>query len=102
MHGLGDHGFVPHFDRRARKTSVTQTVYHAVADEVVPFKGVAQAIGRQLGLPVESREREHFGWFANLGGADMSASSERTCTLGLEPTGPSLLTDLDRAGYYAG
>jgi len=77
-------------------------VYHAVADEGVPFKELAGVIGRRLGLPVEPRGREHFGWFADFAGADMPASSERTrARLGWEPTGPDLLTDLDQPGYYA-
>jgi nucleoside-diphosphate-sugar epimerase len=79
----------------------TEPAYHAAADEGVPFKEIAEVIGRRLGLPVESRGPEHFGWFADFAGADMSASSERTrAWLGWEPTGPDLLTDLDQPGYY--
>ena len=58
--------------------------------------------GRQLGLPVEQRGREHFGWFADFAGADMPASSARTRSLlGGTPTGPGLLADIDQPGYYA-
>ena len=79
----------------------TEPAYHAVADEGVAFKAIAQVIGRRLGLPVEPRGREHFGWFADFAGADMPASSERTRSLlGWEPTGPDLLTDIDQPGYY--
>ncbi len=79
----------------------TEPAYHAVADEGVPFRQIAEVIGRQLGLPVEQRDREHFGWFADFAGADMPASSANTRTrLGWEPTGPDLLTDLDQPGYY--
>jgi nucleoside-diphosphate-sugar epimerase len=89
--------------RLALEKGVTHAVYHAVADEAVPFKEIAQMIGRRLVLPVEPRGREHFGWFAGFAGADMSASSERTrALLGWEPTGPSLLADLAEPGYYAG
>jgi nucleoside-diphosphate-sugar epimerase len=81
---------------------VTEPVYHVVADEGVPFKEIAEVIGHRLGLPVESRGREHFGWFADFASADMAASSERTRSrLDWEPTGPDLLTDLDQPGYYA-
>ena len=67
----------------------TEPIYHAIADEGVPFKEIAAVIGRRLGLPVEARGREHFGWFADFAGADMAASSERTRALtGWEPTGP--------------
>lgn len=87
--------------RLALEQGVTQSVYHAVADEAVPFKDIAQAIGRGLGLPVESREREHFGWFAHMAGANMAVSSAYTrALLGWMPSGPSLLDDLDQPGYY--
>ncbi|AEA69057.1 putative NAD-dependent epimerase/dehydratase [Pseudomonas brassicacearum subsp. brassicacearum NFM421] len=87
--------------RLALEQGVTQSVYHAVADEAVPFKDIAQAIGRGLGLPVESREREHFGWFAHMAGANMAVSSEYTrALLGWTPSGPSLLDDLELPGYY--
>ncbi|MEH2255174.1 hypothetical protein [Nostoc sp.] len=42
----------------------TEPVYHAIADEGVPFKEIAEVIGHQLDLPIESRGCEHFGWFA--------------------------------------
>jgi nucleoside-diphosphate-sugar epimerase len=87
--------------RLALEQGVTESAYHAVADEGIPFKQIAEVIGRQLGLPVESRPREHFGGFANFAGADMCASSERTRTLlGWTPTGPGLLADIDQPGYY--
>ncbi len=79
----------------------SEPAYHAVADEGVPFKAIAAVIGRRLGLPVESRGREHFGWFADFAGADMPASSERTrALLDWTPTGPDLLADIDQPGYY--
>ncbi|ANH67720.1 SDR family oxidoreductase [Mitsuaria sp. 7] len=89
--------------RLALEQGVKQSVYHAVADEAVPFKAIAEVIGRQLGLPVEARGRDHFGWFANMAGGNMSVSSQRTRDLlGWTPMGPSLLEDLDQAAYYAG
>ena len=88
--------------RLVLEQGTTEPVYHAVADEGVPFKEIATVLGRRLGLPVESRGPEHFGWFAGFAGADMPASSERTRSLlGWVPTGPGLLTDLDQPGYYA-
>ena len=89
--------------RLALEQGVTEPVYHAVADEAVPFKEIAEVIGRRLGLPVESRDPEHFGAFANFVGGDMAVSSSRTRRLlGWTPAGPDLLSDLDQAGYYAG
>lgn len=89
--------------RLALESGVTSPVYHAVADEAVAFKAIAETIGKRLGLPVESRDREHFGWFAMMAGADMSASSAYTRELlDWTPQGPSLLADIDQPGYYVG
>ena len=87
--------------RLVLEQGATEPAYHAVADEGVAFKDIAEVIGRQLGLPVESRAADHFGWFAGFAGLDMPASSARTRSLlGWEPTGPDLLTDIDQPGYY--
>ena len=87
----------------ALEHGATEAVYHAVGDEGVAFKDIAAAIGRGLGLPVESRGPEHFGWFADFAAADMPASSARTrAWTGWAPTGPGLLADLDQPGYYTG
>lgn len=89
--------------RLAVEQGATESVYHAVADTSVPFRQIAEIIGRRLGLPVESRPREHFGWFGHFAGADMAALSDRTrARLGWQPTGPGLLADLDQPGYFAG
>lgn len=89
--------------RLAIEQGATQPVYHAIADEGFAFKDIAEVIGRHLGLPVESRGREHFGWFADFAGADMAASSAQTrSALNWQPTGPALLADIDQPGYYSG
>lgn len=77
--------------------------YHACAEDGIPFRAIAEAIGRALGLPAESRPPEHFGALAVFAGADAPASSARTRELtGWEPTGPTLLADLAEPGYFAG
>jgi nucleoside-diphosphate-sugar epimerase len=87
--------------RLALETGVTERAYHAVAEEGIVVREVAEAIGRRLGVPVESRDRDHFGWFADFAGVDMPASSDRTrARLGWEPTGPGLLKDIARPDYY--
>ncbi|KQV25382.1 3-beta hydroxysteroid dehydrogenase [Rhizobium sp. Root1203] len=87
--------------RLALEQGLPDTVYHAVADEPVPFRQIAEVVARQLGLPAASRPAEHFGGFASMVGADMAASSARTrALLGWTPTGPGLLTDIDQPGYY--
>ncbi len=79
--------------------------YHAVADEGVPFREIAEVIGRRLGVPVAGKTpdeaREHFEWFAHFASLDCPASSMQTRErLGWRPVQASLLEDLDRAGYF--
>lgn len=73
--------------------------YHAVAEEGVPTRDIAAAIGRRLKLPVISIAPEAapaaFGWLAMFAGRDMPASSAQTRrTLGWRPTGAGLIADL--------
>ena len=89
-----------HLYRLALEQGVTEPAYHAAADEGVPFKDIAAVIGGVLGLPVESRDREHFGWFAEFGGVDMAASCARTGSLyGCVPTGGVLISYIGQPGY---
>jgi nucleoside-diphosphate-sugar epimerase len=79
--------------------------YHAVAEEGVPLREIAEAIGRGLKIPavsMSSKEAgEHFGWLASFAGFDAPASSALTKQwLGWHPTGPSLIADLDRMRYF--
>lgn len=79
--------------------------YHAVAEEGVPFKDVAEVIGRRLGVPVVSKTADdavgHFGAYAGFAQSDIPASSALTRQrLGWQPQGPALLTDIDQPGYY--
>ncbi|MEH2513837.1 nucleoside-diphosphate-sugar epimerase [Nitrobacteraceae bacterium AZCC 1564] len=87
--------------RLALEHGVTERAYHATADEGVAFRDIAEVIGRRLGIPVESRTREHFGWFGDFAAADMPASSRHTReVLGWEPTHAGLLQDIDQPGYF--
>jgi hypothetical protein len=79
--------------------------YHAVADEGVPFREIAQVIGRRLNIPIVSKSPEeaanHFGWFAHFAALDCPASSVQTQQqLGWLPTQPSLIPDIDQASYF--
>lgn len=86
--------------RLALETGVTRDAYHAVAEEGIAFRDIAQAIGKHLGVPAEPRAREHFGWFADFASIDMAASNEQTRTaLGWNPTHPTLLADLAQPKY---
>jgi len=80
--------------------------FHAVAEQGVPFKAIAEVIGRRLNLPVVSLSPEeaaqHFGWFAMFAGADAPTSSERTRSrLGWAPEQPGLIADIDHPAYFA-
>jgi nucleoside-diphosphate-sugar epimerase len=75
--------------------------YHAVGEEGVSMRDIAEVIGRKLELPVKSLSPEeaqaHFGWLAMFAGLDMPASSAKTRKrLGWNPTGPGLIADLEQ------
>ncbi len=79
--------------------------YHAVAEEGVPVRDIAEAIGRGLKVPVVSKSPEeaaaHFGWLGMFVGRDLIGSSVQTQRrLGWRPTGPGLIADLDEASYF--
>jgi len=136
VHGEGDHGFVPILINLARekKTSAylgdglnrwpavhrldaarlfrlafekgVPATYHGVAEEGVPFRNIAEAIGHRLNLPVKRIPPEdavsHFGWFAHFAAMDVLASSKRTQeALGWRPTQPGIIEDIARPAYYA-
>jgi nucleoside-diphosphate-sugar epimerase len=78
--------------------------YHAVAEEGVPLRDIATAIGRGLNIPVTSiaaeQAQEHFGFLGLFAGRDPLTSSAQTrASLGWSPTGPDLLTDLGNMRY---
>jgi nucleoside-diphosphate-sugar epimerase len=80
------------------------TKYHAVAEEGVPLKDIATAIGRGLNMPVISvspeQAQEHFGFLGFFAGRDARVSSAQTrAKLGWRPNGPDLLTDLGNMRY---
>jgi nucleoside-diphosphate-sugar epimerase len=92
--------------RLALEKQEAGTRYHAVAEEGVPVRDIAEAIGRGLKAPVVSKSPEeaaaHFGWLGMFVGGDLTGSSVQTQRrLGWRPTGPGLITDLDRAHYFA-
>jgi nucleoside-diphosphate-sugar epimerase len=80
--------------------------YHAVAEEGVTVRAVAESVGRGLRVPVVSVRPEqvsdHFGWLGLFAGLDMPASSAQTrARLDWHPTGPGLIADLDAMRYDA-
>ncbi|MCX8995913.1 SDR family oxidoreductase [Rhizobiaceae bacterium BDR2-2] len=80
--------------------------YHAVAEEGVAARDIAEVVAGGLALPTVSLSPDeaapHFGWFAMFAAADMVASSAQTREkLGWTPTGPGLLEDLRQMDYSA-
>ncbi len=80
--------------------------YHAIAEQGVPFRRIAQAIGRQLGLPSRSiaphETKAHFGGIAMFAAGNGPASSERTKrALGWEPREADIVADIERPDYSA-
>ncbi len=78
--------------------------YHAVAEEGVPLREIAEVIGRGLKVLVVAMSPDeaaaHFGWLAMFAGHDAPASSAQTQErLGWHPTGPGLITDLEQMRY---
>ena len=90
--------------RLALERGAKGEAFHAVAENV-PFRLIAEAIGRQLGVPAKSltpQEAEtHFGGLAVWVAGNGPASSERTrAVLGWEPRERGLISDVDRPDYY--
>jgi nucleoside-diphosphate-sugar epimerase len=82
------------------------TRLHAVAEEGVPTREIAEAIGRAFDLPVTSVAaddvQDHFGWIGTFLAMDLAATSAATQELlGWTPSGPTLIEDLDAGAYSA-
>lgn len=86
--------------RLAAEKAPAGSVLHAVAEEAVTLKEIAEVIGRKLDVPVQSVPDEHFGPLAMMVSRDAPTSGARTkALLGWETTEPGLLADLE-AGFY--
>src|SRR5580698_8014475 len=94
-----------HLYRLVLEKGIACATYHGVADEGVPTREIAEAIGRGLNVPVVSKSREeaadHFGWMVLFFGIDGPASSALTRQwLGWRPVQPGLIADLNAAHYF--
>ena len=80
--------------------------FHAVAEERIPFRSIAEAIGRQVGVQARPMAEEeaaaHFGELAKWAAGNGPASAEWTrSVLGWAPTEIGLVADIDRPDYHA-
>jgi nucleoside-diphosphate-sugar epimerase len=94
-----------HLFRLALEAAPAGTRLNAIGDEGVPFREIAEVIGKHLDVPVVSLSREeaqgHFGLFALFASIDAHASSELTQQqLGWHPGQPGLIADLDEGHYF--
>lgn len=91
--------------RLALEKGVAGTSYHAVADEGVTARDIAEILGRHLNLPVVSippeQASDHFGMMAMFAGRDGAASSALTQQwLGWKPSQIGMIADISRPGYF--
>ncbi len=91
--------------RLALERGAANEAFHAIAEEGVPYRLIAEAIGRQVGVPAKSLTPEeaatHFGGLAKWAAGSGPASSEWTRTvLGWQPKEIGLVADIDRPEYH--
>ncbi|MFI6875493.1 SDR family oxidoreductase [Streptomyces sp. NPDC050400] len=96
-----------HLYRLAVEGAPAGSRLHAVDDEGVPFREIAEAIGRRLNVPVVSIAAEdagqHFGFLGALASLDTPASSTLTRQrLGWRPARVPLIADIEKGHYFNG
>ena len=95
-----------HLYRLALENAEPGTRLHGIAEEGIPFRAIAEAIGAGLGVPVRSLTVDeapaHFDFLARFVATDNPVSSAITRkSLGWHPEGPDLLSDMRDNGYFA-
>ena len=96
---------VGHLYRLALQDAPAGTRWHAVGDEGIPMREIAQSIGDHLGIPAASIPSDqleaHFGFLAMVIALDNPTSTLATRRiLGWEPTHPGLIADFDNGDYF--
>ncbi len=81
-----------------------RSALHAIGEQGIPTRQIAEAIAARYDLPVRSiapeHAADHFGWLGMFFGADLPASADLTRELlGWEPTGATLAEDIAAGGY---
>ena len=90
--------------RLALENTTPGVRFHALAEEAITVKDIAEAIGKQLNIPAvsipEEAAAEHFGWFAHMAAIDCPASSKWTQDqLNWHPSQPTLMADIENGIY---
>lgn len=96
-----------HLFRLALENAPAGTRLHAIAEEAVPFRDIAETIGRHLDLPVTSIPAEqvtdHFGWIGRFTMFDVWCSTTLTRQrFGWHPVQPTLMEDIEKGHYFNG
>jgi nucleoside-diphosphate-sugar epimerase len=91
--------------RLALERGAAGSTYHGVAEPGVPFRDIAEVIGRRLKLPVVTKTSKeaaaHFNWLGSFVATDNPVSSQSTQKkLGWQPTEPALIPDIDGPSYF--
>jgi len=91
--------------RLALERAPARARLHGVAEESITSRQIAEAIGKQLGVPVQAippeRVMAHFGWIGAFFSIDKPASSAKTRALvGWKPAHIGLVEDLERGTYF--
>lgn len=92
--------------RLALESAPPGSVLHAVGDEGVPIREVAEVFAAHLGIPAISvtpeQASDYVGWLGGFWGVDGPASAQITRDLlGWQPTRPGLIADLKEGHYFA-
>jgi nucleoside-diphosphate-sugar epimerase len=92
--------------RLALESAPAGSVIHAVGDEGVPIREVAEVIAAHLGIPAVSvapeQAGEYVGFLGGFWGFDGPATAQITGDLpGWQPTRPGLIADLEEGHYFA-
>jgi nucleoside-diphosphate-sugar epimerase len=91
-----------HLFRLAAEQAPAGSRLHAVGDEGVPVRDIAEVIGRHLNLPVASVPAGDFGFLGQILAVDQPASSAQTRELlRWRPVQPGLIDDLDKGHYFS-
>jgi nucleoside-diphosphate-sugar epimerase len=94
-----------HLFRLALENAPAGSVLHAVADEGLPLRTIAEVVGRRLNIPVTSISAGdapgHFTWLAGFLAMNSPASSAQTRErMTWTPTHPGLIEDLEKGHYF--